>query len=78
MALSIAQPASAISINNQVAAAVGGIAYAFGGFAVGQVGHLNQISAAAWLPAVLLTYHRFATRQQIERAVTQISRNSCD
>ncbi len=43
-----------------LAAVVGGLAYAFGGFAVGQVGHLNQISAAAWLPAVLLAYHRFA------------------
>jgi hypothetical protein len=43
-----------------LAAAIGGLAYAFGGFTVGQVGHLNQISAAAWLPAVLLTYHRFA------------------
>ena len=39
-----------------LAAAVAGLAYAFGGFAVGQVGHLNQISAAAWLPAVLLAY----------------------
>src|SRR5215831_18005730 len=47
-----------------LAAAVGGLAYAFGGFAVGQVGHLNQISAAAWLPAVLLAYHRFATTSQ--------------
>jgi hypothetical protein len=43
-----------------LAAAIGGLAYAFGGFAVGQVGHLNQISAAAWLPAVLLAYARFA------------------
>lgn len=43
-----------------LAAAVGGLAYAFGGFAVGQVGHLNQISAAAWLPAVLLAYQQFA------------------
>jgi hypothetical protein len=42
-----------------LAAALGGLAYAFGGFAVGQVGHLNQISAAAWLPAVLLAYDRF-------------------
>jgi hypothetical protein len=42
-----------------LAAAIAGIAYAFGGFAVGQAGHLNQISAAAWLPAVLLAYHRF-------------------
>jgi len=43
------------------AAVVGGLAYAFGGFAVGQLGHLNQISAAAWLPAVLLAYHGFVT-----------------
>ncbi|MBV9329783.1 MAG: hypothetical protein JO352_39270 [Chloroflexi bacterium] len=48
-----------------LAAAVGGLAYAFGGFAVGQVGHLNQISAAAWLPAVLLAYHRFAITRQV-------------
>ncbi|MGI9148137.1 MAG: hypothetical protein ACR2IK_16545 [Chloroflexota bacterium] len=41
------------------AAAIGGLAYAFGGFAVGQAGHLNQISAAAWLPALLLAYDRF-------------------
>src|SRR5699024_9979045 len=47
-----------------LAALVGGLAYAFGGFAVGQVGHLNQISAAAWLPAVLLAYDRYvATRR---------------
>jgi hypothetical protein len=48
-----------------VAAALGGIAYAFGGFAVGQVGHLNQISAAAWLPAVLLAYNRFAVSRGV-------------
>jgi hypothetical protein len=47
-----------------VAAVVGGLAYAFGGFAVGQAGHLNQISAAAWLPAVLLAYHRFQESRQ--------------
>ncbi len=48
-----------------VAAALGGIAYAFGGFAVGQVGHLNQISAAAWLPAVLLAYNRFTVTRGV-------------
>jgi len=48
-----------------LAAAVGGLAYAFGGFAVGQVGHLNQISAAAWLPAILLAYDRFATTRSL-------------
>src|SRR5438552_6995719 len=48
-----------------LAAAVGGLAYAFGGFAVGQVGHLNQISAAAWLPAVLLAYDRFTATKRV-------------
>src|SRR6202011_351979 len=48
-----------------LAAAIGGLAFAFGGFAVGQVGHLNQISAAAWLPAVLLAYDRFATTRRV-------------
>lgn len=42
-----------------LAGVVAALAYAFGGFAVGQVGHINQISAAAWLPAVLLAYARF-------------------
>lgn len=48
-----------------VAATLGGLAYAFGGFAVGQQGHLNQISAAAWLPAVLLGYDRFAATRRV-------------
>src|SRR5437016_5649332 len=48
-----------------LAAVVGGLAYAFGGFAVGQGGHLNQISAAAWLPAVLLAYDRFAVTRRV-------------
>jgi hypothetical protein len=48
-----------------LAAALGGLVYAFGGFAVGQVGHLNQVSAAAWLPAVLLAYNRFAVTRQV-------------
>ena len=47
-----------------LAAAVGGLAFAFGGFAVGQVGHLNQLSAAAWLPAVLFAYQRFAATRR--------------
>src|SRR5216683_2910672 len=41
------------------------LAAAFGGFAVGQGGHLNQISAAAWLPAVLLAYDRFAATHRL-------------
>jgi hypothetical protein len=41
-----------------LAAATGGLAYGFSGFAVGQAGHLNQLSAAAWLPVILLAYER--------------------
>lgn len=44
------------------AAAVGGLAFGFGGFMVGQVGHLNQLSAAPWLPAVLLCYDQAVRR----------------
>jgi hypothetical protein len=40
------------------ASLVGGLAYGFGGFTVGQTGHLNQLSAAAWVPVVLLAYDR--------------------
>jgi hypothetical protein len=36
------------------AAFVGGIAFMLGGVLSGQYGHLNQVSAAAWLPLVLL------------------------
>jgi len=46
------------------AAAVGALAYGFSGFAVGQTGHLNQLSAAAWLPAVLLAYDRAVSTRQ--------------
>jgi len=48
-----------------LAAVVAGLAYAFGGFAVGQVGHLNQISAAAWLPAVLLAFDRWQVTRRL-------------
>src|SRR5438445_1016646 len=48
-----------------LAACIGGLAFAFGGFAVGQVGHLNQISAAAWLPAVLLAHDRFLSTARV-------------
>jgi hypothetical protein len=45
-----------------LAAAVGALAYAFGGFMAAQAGHVNQLSAAAWLPAVLLAYDRAVCR----------------
>ncbi len=48
-----------------LAAALGGLAFAFGGFAIAQVGHLNQISAVAWLPAVLLGYDRFVATRRV-------------
>ncbi len=47
------------------AACVAALSYAFGGFAVGQVGHLNQLSAAAWLPAILLAYDRAVAQRSV-------------
>ncbi|MBV8086718.1 MAG: YfhO family protein [Chloroflexi bacterium] len=35
---------------------IGGVMFAFGGFLGGQTGHLNQFSAAIWLPALLLCW----------------------
>ncbi len=40
------------------AALVGGALFGFGGFVGAQVGHLNQLNAAVWLPLALLTFHR--------------------
>jgi hypothetical protein len=48
-----------------LAAIIGGLAYGFGGFMVGQMGHLNQVSAAAWLPAVLLAYSEFVRTRRV-------------
>ena len=44
------------------AAAVGGALFGFGGFVGAQVGHLNQLNAAVWLPLALLTFHRAVSR----------------
>lgn len=41
-----------------IAALVGGMAFGFGGFTVGQTGHLNQLSAGAWLPIMLALFER--------------------
>lgn len=41
-----------------LASLVGALAFAFGGYTVGQGGHLNQLSAATWLPAVVWCYDR--------------------
>ena len=40
-----------------VSAAVAGALYGFSGFVGAQVGHLNQLNAAAWLPLALATTH---------------------
>lgn len=40
------------------AATVAGVVFAFGGFFIGQTGHVNQISAAAWLPWLILGLDR--------------------
>ncbi|HYY88075.1 MAG TPA: hypothetical protein VFA49_04710, partial [Chloroflexota bacterium] len=47
------------------AGVVAGLGYGFGGFVVGQAGHLNQLSAAAWVPAVLLAYTRLLQTRHV-------------
>lgn len=42
---------------DRVSASMAGLVYAFGGFVGAQVGHLNQLNAAAWLPLLLVTAH---------------------
>ena len=42
----------------RLSATVAGALYGFGGFVGAQVGHLNQLNAAAWLPAALVAFHR--------------------
>ncbi len=37
------------------AALLGGASFAFSGFMVGQAGHINQLSVAAWLPMAVVT-----------------------
>ena len=46
----------------RLAATVGGALFGFGGFVGAQVGHLNQLNAAVWLPLALLTFHRAVSR----------------
>ncbi|HEX2173344.1 MAG TPA: YfhO family protein, partial [Dehalococcoidia bacterium] len=40
-----------------LAAFAGGIVFAFSGFLVAHLGHLNMIEAAVWLPLILATFH---------------------
>ena len=47
-----------------VAATVSGALYGLSGFVGSQVGHLNQLNAAAWLPAALLVEHLALSRRR--------------
>src|SRR5688500_12846508 len=46
-----------------ISAVVAGALYGFSGFVGAQVGHLNQLNAAAWLPLALATTHLALTRR---------------
>jgi hypothetical protein len=43
---------------SRLAGLIGALTFAFGGFLGGQMGHLNQLSAAIWLPALLLCWDK--------------------
>jgi Bacterial membrane protein YfhO len=47
---------------NRAGALVGGIAFAFGGFMIGHLGHTNRIAAAAWLPWIVLAVEQLFVR----------------
>lgn len=44
----------------RLAAFGGGVVFAFSGFMVAHLGHLNMIAAASWLPLILFLFHRAA------------------
>lgn len=50
---------------DRVGATVAGAAYGLSGFVGAQVGHLNQLNAAAWLPAALLAFHLAVTQRSL-------------
>lgn len=50
-------------------AGVAGLLYGFSGFVGAQVGHLNQLNAAAWLPLAALTLHYSLEAHAIRWAV---------
>jgi hypothetical protein len=47
----------------------GGLIFAFSGFTVAHLGHLNMLAAAVWLPLIALFFHRALTRPSIASAV---------
>jgi hypothetical protein len=48
---------------DRASACVAGAVYGLGGFVGAQVGHLNQLNAAAWLPLALVALHYALTRR---------------
>jgi len=48
---------------NRLGALVAGLAFSFGGYMIGHLGHTNRVNAAAWLPWILLALE--ALHQQI-------------
>ncbi|MBI2954152.1 MAG: YfhO family protein [Chloroflexi bacterium] len=46
-----------------------GTIFGFGGFMAAHLGHLNMISAAIWLPLILLFFHRAVTRGSLLAAL---------
>jgi hypothetical protein len=49
-------------------ALVGAVAFAFGGFLSSQVGHINQMSASAWLPGIVLAADLAVRRRDVRWA----------
>ncbi len=54
------------------AATTAAIVFAFGGFFAGQSGHINQVSAAAWLPWLLLGLDGMLAGRRVWWAVTPV------
>ncbi|MDE3077815.1 MAG: YfhO family protein, partial [Chloroflexota bacterium] len=50
---------------NLFPALLAGMVFGFGGFMGGQLGHLNQFSAAIWLPALLLCWDRACSGERV-------------
>ena len=54
---------------DEVAAAVGGLAFGLSGFLFGHVGHQNMLESAAWMPWVFLGYELVLERMTAARLV---------
>jgi hypothetical protein len=52
-----------------IGALVGAVAFAYGGFVSAQIGHINQLSATAWLPAIALAADLAVRRRSARWAV---------